>query len=99
MGRVGGYNVGYNECSRTTNFATAPGRLYIAQSKQHTLSTPPTHHRATLSLKPAYMGNVGGYYVGYDECSRTTNFVTAPGRLDTEKSKQYTLLTPPTHHR
>ena len=28
------------------------------------------------------MGSAGGDDVGYDECSCTTNFVTAPGRLD-----------------
>ena len=28
------------------------------------------------------MGRVGGYDVGYDECYRTTHFMTAPGRLD-----------------
>ena len=31
---------------------------------------------------PADVGSVGGYNVGYNECSRTTHFVTAPGRLD-----------------
>ena len=28
------------------------------------------------------MGSVGGYGVGYNDCSHTTDFVTAPGRLD-----------------
>ena len=49
MGSVGGYDVGYDECSRTTHFATATGRPDIPrvsdamvppaenQSKQHTL--------------------------------------------------------------
>ena len=31
MGSVGGYDVGYDECSHTTDFATAPGRLDIAR--------------------------------------------------------------------
>ena len=51
------------------------------KSKQHTLSTPPSHHWATISLRPADVGSVGCYNVGYDECSCTTNFETAPGRL------------------
>ena len=136
MGSDGEYDVGYDECSRTTNFATASGRLNIArvsdamvppaedQSKQHTFSMPPSHHRrtlslrradvrsaggydvgqdvplgddqskqhtfsaltschrATLSLRRADMGSVGGYDVGSDECSCTTDFLTAPCRLD-----------------
>ena len=56
----------------TTDFVTAPGRLDIArvfddmvptadnQSKQHTLSNLPSHHWATLSLRHADMGGVGG---------------------------------------
>ena len=51
--------------ARTTDFATAPGCLDIArvseamvppadnQSKQHTFSTPLSHHWATLLLRPA----------------------------------------------
>ena len=61
---VGGYDVGYDECSRTTDFLTAPGRLYIVQSKQHKLSTPPTHHQTTLSLRPADVGRIGCYEFG-----------------------------------
>ena len=45
------------------------------QSKQHTLSIPLTHHWETLLLRPADVGSVGGYKVGYNECSCTTNFV------------------------
>ena len=94
MGSVGCYNVGCDECYRTAKFTTALARLDISrvsdamvppdddQSKQHTLSTDPSHNRATLSLRPADVGSIGGYDVGYDECSRTTEFVTAPGRLD-----------------
>ena len=48
------------------------------QSKQHTLSVPLTHHWETLLLRPADVGSVGGYDVGYDECACTTDFVTAP---------------------
>ena len=40
MGSVGGYNVGYNECSRTTHFVTAPGRLDIARVSN--AMVPPT---------------------------------------------------------
>ena len=91
MGIVNAYDIGYNKCSCTTNFATAPDRLDIVrvsdamvtladyQSRQHTFSMPPSHHRATLLLRPEDVGSVGGYYVGYDECSCTTNFTTAPG--------------------
>ena len=94
MRSVSGYGVGYDECYHTTDFATAPGRLDIVrvldamvppdddQSKQHTLLTPTSYHRATLLLRPADVGNVCGYDVGYDECARTTNFATASGRLD-----------------
>ena len=51
------------------------------QSKQHTLSMPSSHHWATLSLRSADLGSIGGYDVGYEVCSRTTDFATAPGRL------------------
>ena len=110
VGGVGVYDVRYDECSRTTDFATAPGRLDIAQSKQHTLFTPPSHHLTTLSLGYADVGSVGVYGVGYDECSRTTEFVTAPVCQDIacvsdaivppahNQSKQHTLSTPPSHH-
>ena len=79
MGSVGGYNVGYDECSRTTEFVNSPGRLDIARvsytmvtpadnkQKKHTLSTPTSHHQATLSLGRASVGSVGGCGVGYDE--------------------------------
>ena len=91
---VSGYGVGYDECYHTTDFATYPGHLDIVrvldamvppdddQSKQHTLLTPTSHHRATLLLRPADVGSVEGDYVGYDECYRTTDFENAPGRLD-----------------
>ena len=136
-----------NNTARTTDFATAPGRLDISeamvppdvciftiatasvavandtsvsdamvppadyQSKQHTLLIPLTHHWETLLLRPADGGSVGGYKVGYDECACTTNFATAPGRLDIsrvsdamvppadDQPKQHTLLMPPSHHR
>ena len=99
VGSIGEYDIGYDECFHTTDFATAPGRLYIAKSKQHTLSTPPTPHWTTSSLRPADVGIFSGYNFGYDECSCTTNFATAPGRLDIAQSKQHMLSTPPTHHR
>ena len=72
----GGYDVGYKECYRTTHFATAPVRLDIAhvsdamvppadyQSKQDTLSMPTSHHWATISLRRADIGGIGGYDVG-----------------------------------
>ena len=82
MGSVGGYNFGCDECSCTNNFATAPGRQDIAQSEQHTLFTPSSRHWATLYLSPADVGSVGAYDIGYNECSCTTNFATAPGRQD-----------------
>ena len=94
MGRVGGYDVGYDACFRTTNFATALGRLDIVrvsgamvpppynQSKQHTFPMPHSHHHATLSLRHTDVGNVGCYDVGYDDCAHTTNFATAPVHLD-----------------
>ena len=63
-------------------FLTDPGRLYIVQSTQHKLPMPPTHHQETLSLRPADVGRIGCYEVGQNECSLTTNFATAPGRLD-----------------
>ena len=102
MGSIGGYNFGYDECSYTTNFATSSGLQDIAQSEQHTLLTPPSHHQATLYFSPEDVGSVGGYKIVYDECSCTTNFATAPGRqyiarvLDTmvppslNQSKQHT---------
>ena len=43
---------------------------------------PPSKYQATLLLRPADVGSVGGYGVGYNDCSHTTDFVTAPGRLD-----------------
>ena len=91
---AGGYDVGYDECSHTTHFVTDLGRLDIVrvsddmvppadnQSKQHTLSNLPSHHWATLSLRRADMGGVGGYDVEYNECYCTTDFATSPGRLD-----------------
>ena len=39
------------------------------------------------------MGGVGGYNIGYDECSRTTDYVTAPGRLDI--ASVYNAMVPP----
>ena len=94
MRSAGGYDVGYDECFCTTDFVTAPGRLDIArvfddmvptadnQSKQHTLSNIPSHHWATLSMRRADVGGVGGYDVEYNECYCTTDFATSPGRLD-----------------
>ena len=122
MRGVGGYDVGYYECYCTINFLNDPGCLDIAnvfdamvphadyQPKEHTLLTPSSHHRAILALRPSDMGIVGGYEVGYDDCSRTTDFATAPGCLyiarvsndiappDDNQSKQHTLSTPPSHH-
>ena len=71
MGSVGGYDVGYDEFSCTTNFVTAPGHLDIAQSKQRILLTPTSHYRATVYFSPADVWRVGGYDIGYDECSFT----------------------------
>ena len=123
MRGVGGYDVGYYECSCTTNFVTAPGRLDIVrvfdamvppadyQPNKHTLLTLPSDYRATLALRPADVGSVGGYDFGYDECFCTTDFATATGRLyivcvsndmtlsADNQSKQHTFLTPPYHHR
>ena len=93
MGSVGGYDVGYDECSRTTKIAILPGCLDIAQSKQRILLTPTSHHRATLYLRPADFWRDGGYDIGYDECSCTTNFATAPGRLDIARVF-YTMVPP-----
>ena len=76
MRNAGGYDVGYDQCSRTTHFVTVPGRLDIMRvsdamvpteydkSKQHTFSMPSSHHLATLSLKRADVGSVGCYEVG-----------------------------------
>ena len=75
MGSVGCYNFGCDECSRTAESATALARLDIArvsdamvppdddQSKQHTLSTNTSHNQASLSLRPADVGSIGGYDV------------------------------------
>ena len=52
------------------------------QSKQHTLSTLPSQHWASLLLRPADVGSVGGYNVGYNECYRITDFATSLGCLD-----------------
>ena len=71
VGSVVSYDVEYDECSHTTNFATAPGRLDTAQSKQHTFLTPTSHHWSTLYLRPTDVWRVGGYDIGYDECSFT----------------------------
>ena len=91
---VGCYDVDYDECASTTNFAADPGSLDIVrvsnamvpsvdnQPKQHTVSMPPSHHSTTSSLRCAEMGRVGGYDVGYNECFCTTDFATALGRLD-----------------
>ena len=93
MGSVGGYDVGYDEFSRTTKFAILPGYLDIAQSKQRILLTPASHHRAKIYLRPADVWRVGGYDIGYDECSCTTNFVTAPDRQDI--ARVFDTMVPP----
>ena len=78
MRSAGGYDVGYDECFCTTDFATAPGSLDIAcvfndmvptadnQPKQHTFSMPTSRHSSTSSLRRADVGSVGGYDIGYD---------------------------------
>ena len=93
MGSVGGYDVGYDEFSCTTNFVTAPGHLDIAQSKQRILLTPTSHYRAKIYFSPADVWRVGGYDIGYDECSCTTNFATAPGRQDI--ARVFDTMVPP----
>ena len=78
MGNVCGYDVGYDECARTTNFATALGRLDIVrvsnamippadnQPKQHKFSMPTSCHHSTSSLRRADVGSIGGYDIGCD---------------------------------
>ena len=58
-----------------------PGAVAKSVVREHALSIPPSHHRATLSLRRADVRSAGGYNVGYNEYSCTTNFATAPGRL------------------
>ena len=51
MGRVGGYNVGYDECYHTTDFVTTPGRLDIAHHT-HVADAVATGKNVSESMVP-----------------------------------------------
>ena len=51
MGRVGGYNVGYDECYHTTDFVTTPGRLDIAHHT-HVADAVATGKNVSESIVP-----------------------------------------------
>ena len=56
MGRVGCYDVGYDECSCTTEFATAPGSLDIARVSDAMVPPADNQHIVYASFSPS--GNI-----------------------------------------